>query len=37
MENRKRLWFKQIGLGIAGVGLANLESYASPLMSEDVF
>lgn len=37
MENRKRLWFKQIGLGIAGVGLANLESYASPLMSEDFF
>lgn len=37
MENRRRLWLKQIGLGIAGIGLANLKSYASPVMSEDFF
>ena len=35
MENRRRLWLKQIGLGIAGIGLANVKSYASPIMSED--
>ena len=37
MENRRRLWLKQIGLGIAGIGLANVKSYASPLMSENFF
>lgn len=37
MENRRRLWFKQIGLGIAGIGLANVKSYASALMSDDFF
>ena len=36
MENKRRLWLKQIGLGIAGVGLANVKSYASPLISEDL-
>ena len=35
MENRRRLWLKQIGLGIAGIGLANVKSYASPVLSED--
>ena len=35
MENRRRLWIKQIGLGIAGVGLANVKSFASPIESED--
>ena len=37
MENRRRLWLKQIGLGIVGIGLANAKSYASPIMSEDFF
>lgn len=37
MENRRRLWLKQIGLGIAGIGLANVKSYASPVISEDFF
>jgi histidinol-phosphate aminotransferase len=37
MENRRRLWLKQIGLGIAGIGLANVKSYAFPVMSEDFF
>ena len=37
MENRRRLWLKQIGLGIAGIGLTNVNSYASPIMSEDIF
>jgi histidinol-phosphate aminotransferase len=30
METGRRLWLKQIGLGIAGIGLANLPSFASP-------
>ena len=34
MENRRRLWLKQIGLGIAGIGLANVKSYASSVTSE---
>lgn len=37
MENRRRLWLKQIGLGIAGIGLANIKSYASPVFSENLF
>jgi histidinol-phosphate aminotransferase len=37
MENRRRLWLKQIGLGIVGLGLANVKSYASPVISEDFF
>jgi histidinol-phosphate aminotransferase len=37
MENKRRLWLKQIGLGIAGIGLANVKSYASPVLSEDYF
>lgn len=36
MENSRRIWLKQIGLGIAGIGLANV-SYASPVMSEAFF
>lgn len=35
MENKRRLWLKQIGLGIASIGLANVKSYAAPLISED--
>ena len=30
MELNRRLWLKQIGLGVAGVGLVNLRSFASP-------
>ncbi|MDI1316490.1 aminotransferase class I/II-fold pyridoxal phosphate-dependent enzyme, partial [Flavobacterium sp.] len=37
MENRRRLWLKQIGLGIAGIGLANVKSYASPVVPDDIF
>jgi len=37
MENKRRLWLKQIGLGIAGIGLANVKSYAAPVASEDFF
>ena len=37
MENRRRHWLKQIGLGIAGIGLANVKSYASTIVSEDYF
>lgn len=37
MENRRRHWLKQIGLGIAGIGLTNLKSYASPIISEGFF
>ena len=35
MENRRRLWLKQVGLGIAGIGLANVTSHASPISSEN--
>ena len=35
MENRRRHWLKQIGLGIAAIGLTNVKSYASPVISED--
>ena len=34
MENNRRIWLKQIGLVIAGIGLANVKSYASPVISE---
>ena len=37
MENKRRLWIKQIGLGVAGIGLTNVNSYASPVLSEDFF
>jgi histidinol-phosphate aminotransferase len=30
MGTNRRLWVKQIGLGLAGVGLASIESFASP-------
>src|SRR6476660_1831939 len=35
MATNRRLWLKQIGLGVAGVGLANIKSYASPVFSEN--
>ena len=37
MTANRRLWLKQIGLGIAGIGLTNIKSYASPILSENVF
>jgi histidinol-phosphate aminotransferase len=30
MESNRRLWLKQIGLGVAGIGLANFQSFAFP-------
>lgn len=30
METNRRYWLKQIGLGLAGIGLANVKSFASP-------
>jgi len=30
MESNRRIWLKQIGLGVAGMGLANFKSLASP-------
>lgn len=37
MATNRRLWLKQIGLGAAGIGLTNIKSYASPILSENVF
>jgi len=30
MQTNRRHWLKQIGLGVAGIGLANFETFASP-------
>jgi histidinol-phosphate aminotransferase len=30
MQTNRRLWLKQIGLSVAGIGLANLKSFSSP-------
>ena len=30
MESNRRLWLKQIGLGVAGIGLANFQPFALP-------
>lgn len=35
MESTRRRWFKQIGLGVAGIGLANYQSLANPV--NDIF
>ena len=35
MGSNRRLWLKQIGLGLAGIGLANFKSFASP--TQDFF
>jgi len=35
MQTKRRLWLKQIGLGIAGIGLANVQTYAAPVLSAD--
>lgn len=36
METNRRLWLKKIGIGVAGIGLANFNAFASPLVSEDL-
>ncbi len=35
METNRRLWLKKIGIGVAGIGLTNFNSFASPLVSEN--
>ena len=34
MTTNRRLWLKQVSLGIAGIGLANFKTYASPTAQE---
>ena len=36
METSRRLWLKKIGIGVAGIGLTNFNSFASPLISENL-
>ena len=36
MDSNRRLWLKKIGIGVAGIGLTNFNSFASPLVSENV-
>ncbi len=36
METTRRLWLKKIGIGVAGIGLTNFNSFASPLVSENL-
>ena len=36
METNRRLWLQKIGIGIAGIGLTNFNSFASPLVSENL-
>jgi histidinol-phosphate aminotransferase len=36
METSRRLWLKKIGIGVAGIGLSNFNSFASPLASENL-
>ncbi|HNP33738.1 MAG TPA: aminotransferase class I/II-fold pyridoxal phosphate-dependent enzyme [Flavobacterium sp.] len=33
METSRRLWLKKIGIGVAGIGLTNFNSFASPVVS----
>jgi len=35
MAINRRHWLKQIGLGVAGIGLSDIRSYASPAISEN--
>jgi histidinol-phosphate aminotransferase len=35
METNRRLWLKNIGIGVAGIGLTNFNSFASPPASEN--
>lgn len=36
METNRRLWLKKMSIGIAGIGLTNFNSFASPLASENL-
>lgn len=36
MGTNRRLWLKKIGIGVAGIGLSNFNSFASPLVSENL-
>lgn len=36
METNRRLWLKKIGIGVAGIGLSNFNSFASPHVSENL-
>lgn len=36
METNRRLWLKKIGIGVAGIGLINFNSFASPFVSENL-
>ena len=36
METNRRLWLKKIGIGVAGIGLSNFNSFASPLVTENL-
>ena len=36
METGRRLWLKKIGIGVAGIGLMNFNSFASPPVSENL-
>ena len=36
METNRRLWLKKIGLGVAGIGLTNFNSFALPLETENL-
>ena len=36
MEPNRRLWLKKIGIGVAGIGLSNFNTFASPLVSENL-
>lgn len=36
METNRRVWLKKIGLGVAGMSLTNFNSFASPLVSENL-
>ena len=36
MITNRRLWLKKIGIGVAGIGLTNFNSFASPLVSENL-
>jgi histidinol-phosphate aminotransferase len=36
METNRRIWLKKIGIGIAGIGLTNFNSFASPFVSKNL-
>ena len=36
MEPNRRLWLKKIGIGVAGIGLTNFKSFASPFVPEHI-